>query len=318
MICKPYTEDMQSLWDEAVRCSRNGTFLFQRNFMDYHKDRYTDASLIFLSDKGKAVGLLPACWTEGDTAIASHAGLTYGGFVIPHHTSLVDVGEMFTLAIKYYSKLHAKRFYYKPTPYIYHSEPSDDALYWLFRHNAQLVSRGASQTIDLTQGNIQLSTLRKRKIKRASITSPIISNDIKDLPAYWVLLTEVLDKVHQVAPVHTLEEITLLQCKFRDNIKLYTSIVNDKVEAGVMIFECGKTAHAQYISASDLSREEGILDALLYEVILTYKSTGYKYFDFGISTENCGNVLNIGLTFQKEGFGARTTCYDMYVINLNP
>ena len=316
MICKPYTEDLQSLWDETVKCSRNGTFLFQRNFMDYHKDRFKDASLFFFSDKGKVVGMLPACWIEHDTAIASHGGLTYGGFIIPHHTSLIEVGEMLSLSLKYYRELGAKCFYYKPIPYIYHREPSEEALYWLFRNGAQLVSRAASQTIDLTQGELQLSTLRKRKIKRSAAESPVCSNNLEHLPAYWQLLTEVLKQEHEVKPVHTLEEISLLQNKFPGNIKLYTCLVNERVEAGVLIFECEKTAHAQYISASQLSREEGLLDALLYEVILSYQSRGFKYFDFGISTENGGRYLNTGLVFQKEGFGARTTCYDMYSIAL--
>ena len=130
------------------------------------------------------------------------------------------------------------------------------------------------------------------------------------------MMTEVLEQEHDVKPVHILEEITLLQNKFPGNIKLYTCLVNERVEAGVLIFECEKTAHAQYISASQLSREEGLLDALLYEVILSYQSRGFKYFDFGISTENGGRYLNTGLVFQKEGFGARTTCYDMYSIAL--
>ena len=316
MICKPYTEDLQSLWDETVRCSRNGTFLFQRNFMDYHKDRYKDESLVFLSDKGKVVGVLPACWIENDTTIASHGGLTYGGFIIPHHTSLAEVGEMLSLSLKHYRELGAKCFYYKPTPYIYHSEPSEEALYWLFRNDAQLVSRAASQTIDLRQGELQLSTLRKRKIKRSTTHTPAYSNSPQYLPAYWQLLTDVLKQEHDVKPVHTLEEITLLQNKFPGNIKLYTCLVNERVEAGVLIFEHENTAHAQYISASRLSREAGLLDALLYEVILSYQSKGFKYFDFGISTENGGRYLNTGLAFQKEGFGARTTCYDMYAINL--
>jgi CelD/BcsL family acetyltransferase involved in cellulose biosynthesis len=129
-------------------------------------------------------------------------------------------------------------------------------------------------------------------------------------------LTEVLKQEHDVKPVHTLEEITLLQNKFPGNIKLHTCLVNERVEAGVLIFEHENTAHAQYISASRLSREAGLLDALLYEVILSYQSKGFKYFDFGISTENGGRYLNTGLAFQKEGFGARTTCYDMYAIAL--
>ena len=39
----------------------------------------------------------------------------------------------------------------------------------------------------------------------------------------------------------------------------------------------------------------------------------WPYFDFGRSTENPdGSGLNEPLVFQKEGFGARGLCYDIY------
>ena len=39
-------------------------------------------------------------------------------------------------------------------------------------------------------------------------------------------------------------------------------------------------------------------------------------FDFGISTENGGEFLNQGLIFEKEGFGARSVCYDVYALDI--
>ena len=39
--------------------------------------------------------------------------------------------------------------------------------------------------------------------------------------------------------------------------------------------------------------------------------------DFGISTEHGGDYLNEGLIFQKEGFGARSVCYDCYEVALD-
>ena len=50
---------------------------------------------------------------------------------------------------------------------------------------------------------------------------------------------------------------------------------------------------------------------------LIEKYAGTKeYIDFGISTEQGGNILNEGLAFQKEGFGGRGVCYDCWQINL--
>jgi hypothetical protein len=41
-----------------------------------------------------------------------------------------------------------------------------------------------------------------------------------------------------------------------------------------------------------------------------------KFFDFGTSMNPRSEEINEGLTFQKEGFGARTIVYDTYEIKL--
>ena len=60
-----YEASMARRWDEMVRLSRNGTFLHERGYMDYHSDRFTDCSLVALRDS-KACALLPAC-IDGET-----------------------------------------------------------------------------------------------------------------------------------------------------------------------------------------------------------------------------------------------------------
>ena len=41
----------KELWDQFIRQSKNGTFLFLRDYMDYHTERFTDHSLLFFKDK---------------------------------------------------------------------------------------------------------------------------------------------------------------------------------------------------------------------------------------------------------------------------
>jgi hypothetical protein len=74
-----YSPASQDSWDRFVRGSRNGTFLFLRDYLDYHADRFPDASLLVESG-GRLRALLPA--TLCGEALVSHAGLTYGGFVV--------------------------------------------------------------------------------------------------------------------------------------------------------------------------------------------------------------------------------------------
>ena len=118
-----YTSDLLPIWNQIVADSKNGTFLFDRRFMDYHQARFTDCSILFLKGD-KPVACLPANYSEQDSTIYSHQGLTYGGLLLSRKTSCDDVLEMFSLLKDYYKrKFGATRFVYKPTPYIYHTYP---------------------------------------------------------------------------------------------------------------------------------------------------------------------------------------------------
>ncbi|MGG6545868.1 UNVERIFIED_CONTAM: GNAT family N-acetyltransferase, partial [Prevotella sp. 15_C9] len=39
-----YSAGDKERWDRFVRRSKNGTFLMQRDYMDYHADRFQDCS----------------------------------------------------------------------------------------------------------------------------------------------------------------------------------------------------------------------------------------------------------------------------------
>ena len=43
---KQYTQKQIQEWNEFIGDSRQGTFLFNRYYMDYHADRFQDASLM--------------------------------------------------------------------------------------------------------------------------------------------------------------------------------------------------------------------------------------------------------------------------------
>lgn len=339
-LCQ-YNESFSEIWNNFVDCSRNGTFLFNRHFMDYHKERYVDCSLLFFSGdenkKKKLLGVFPAS-AHGEKII-SHAGLTYGGLILSSFTHAVDVQEMLDLTILYYKEKGYNYLIVKPIPYIYHLQPSDDELYWLFRKNAQLSSRSLSTAINLSSP-LPFSSLRKRKVSsalKAGCQVNLLDPNKKDQKdpsnsfyrewkLYWQLLDSVLHNRHNTHPVHTLNEILQLQQEFPDKIVLATVKDKDNKEilAGTVLFCTTNVVHAQYLASSDVGREIGALDLLLYNIIESLKNTSTcfvspspQYFDFGISTENGGKWLNEGLNFQKEGFGGRSVVYDSYKISLN-
>jgi hypothetical protein len=75
-----YTPDKADIWNRFVAEAKNGTFLFDRNYMDYHSDRFNDHSLMFY-EKNRLLAVLPG-HISGD-GYFTHKGLTLH-LVKPH------------------------------------------------------------------------------------------------------------------------------------------------------------------------------------------------------------------------------------------
>ena len=116
-----YTPDDCQLWDRYVTKARNATFLFYRNYMDYHADRFTDHSLMFFVD-GRLHSILPAN-IVGNT-LYSHQGLTYGGLVMDIDVTAADVIQLFREMNDWLREKGIKRVVYKPVPWVYHQHAS--------------------------------------------------------------------------------------------------------------------------------------------------------------------------------------------------
>lgn len=307
-----YESSMAARWNEFVRLSRNGTLLHERGYMDYHSDRFTDSSLVALRE-GKLCALLPAC-VEGDT-LWSHRGLTYGGWLMPlKHFDATVMIDVMDAACQWMSENGIKRLVYKPVPHIYHRYPCEEDLYALFRHQARLIETNISTTIDLTcplpldRGNKSgLNAARKAGIQ---------VGPSEDWQGYWHLLSSLLDERYGTRPVHTLDEMRLLQSRFPENIKLYTATLHGELLAGVVMYLSHPVAHCQYIGASPQGKDIKALTLLFDHLINESQQQGYRYFDFGISNEDHGRYLNEGLVRQKSRLGGRGIVYNTFEINL--
>lgn len=315
---KEYTHELEQAWNKLVEESKNGTFLIDRRFMDYHSHRFTDCSVMFFNN-GNAIGCFPANYESDSRTVHSHQGLTYGSLVTSKKATTAEVLHMFELLKQYYRDHGAKSIIYKPIPYIYHSYPAEEDRYALFRSDAARATCGVSTVVDLTQP-IPLSTLRKRKAKKAEASGVTIAvasaQDTETYKAYWSILSDALMTRHNVRPVHSTEEMTLLARRFPDNIKLFVARnAQGQIVAGSWVFISKHVVHTQYLAANEYGREAGALDLTIRTIMEQY-SGKKRYMDFGISTEDNGRTLNEGLIHQKEGFGGRAVCYESYRIDL--
>ncbi len=307
-----YDATMAAQWDEFVGQSRNGTMLHHRGYMDYHSDRFTDCSLVAQRD-GKVCALLPAC-VDGDT-LWSHRGLTYGGWLVPFkHFDVTVMVEVMDAACQWMSDNGLRRLVYKPVPHIYHRYPCEEDLYALFRHHAALVETNISTTIDLT---CPLPLDRGNKSgANAARKAGIQVGPSEDWQGYWQLLSSLLDERYGTRPVHTLDEMRLLQGRFPEGIKLYTATLQGELLAGVVMYLSTPVAHCQYIGASPQGKDSKALTLLFEYLIAESQRLGFRYFDFGISNEDHGRYLNEGLVRQKSRLGGRGIAYNTFEIAL--
>lgn len=302
-----YTSDDKAEWDTFVASSKNATFLFMRDYMDYHSDRFTDCSLMIYR-REKLYALFPA--NKEGTTIVSHGGLTYGGLLMNDRATAQDIVETFTCINEKLRSAGITSVVYKPVPWIYHSLPAEEDLYAVFNTcKARLLYRSISSTVSRNTA-VKWHRIRLCGMKKAT-DAGIITREERDPHAFWHILTANLRGKYGVNPVHNVDEMALLMSRFPDNIRLFTAVKDGIQLAGTVLYITRTTVHTQYISASDDGKRLHALDKLIADV-MQMALTDHEYFDFGISTEDHGRVLNSQLIYQKEGFGGRGVCYDTY------
>ncbi|MEA1967686.1 MAG: GNAT family N-acetyltransferase [Thermodesulfobacteriota bacterium] len=306
-----YKFSQKKIWDQFVENSKNGTFLFFRDYMDYHSDRFQDYSLMIKNDKAKLIAILPA--NSSNDNIISHEGLTYGGFIVDKKMKTPIMLDLFESVLEFLKKHGFKSLVYKTVPHIYHKLPAEEDLYALFLCNAKLLRRDVMSVID-SRFPLKFQEQRRRGLQKARKYGFYVkqSDDFKN---YWDILSNNLSKKHSKEPVHSLEEIILLHNRFPGNIKLFACFQDSLMLAGAVVYESQNAVHIQYISSSEQGQTSGALD-LTFNYLINEIYPDKYYFDFGISNESDGWYLNKGLVDQKEGFGARTIVHSHYNVDL--
>lgn len=306
-----YVPEYADEWNQFVAESKNGVFLFDRRYMDYHSDRFNDHSLMFYAD-GRLLAVLPA-HLSGDT-LCSHNGLTYGGLVMSPRLTVVQTMLLFREMNEYLRSQGIRRVSYKVIPWIYHRLSAEEDLYALYHEcHARIVARDFATNIYLSAG-LRWERVRRRGVVRARNAGVVVERS-DSYEAFWQVLADNLMNKYGVKPVHSLQEIELLHGRFPKNIQLYQAVREGEVLGGVVLYISSQVVHAQYSSATPGGKKLGVIDLLYDKIFNDYRD--YPYFDFGRSTEHPdGSGLNENLVFQKEGYGGRGLCYDIYQYDL--
>jgi hypothetical protein len=305
-----YSAQHKQAWNSFVAEAKNATFLFYRDYMEYHSDRFKDSSLMVFHN-GKLAALLPANFCAPDTVV-SHGGLTYGGLVLRRRVTLEESLEVLYWVLRDLHEQGCERLLYKRMPSFYNTIPDDDVPYGLFLMDARLYRRDCALVINQAD-RFRFSKCRKRWIHKAQRLGVQVVQDTSFVPFWEQVLVPRLAHRYHVRPTHSVEEITLLGLRFPENIKQFSAYYEDEIVAGTTIFETPTVAHTQYIAVTDKGAELGALD-YLFGWLIEERYKNKRYFDFGICNERDSYGLNHGLLHWKQGFSARVYAHDFYEI----
>jgi hypothetical protein len=204
------------------------------------------------------------------------------------------------------------RLVYKAIPHIYHRVPAEEDLYALNRLGARLVRRDVSCTIRMAE-RLPLAKGRKWTARKTQ-TAGLEVGESRDFRAFMAVEEEHLRAKYGTRPTHTAAELEMLAGRFPENIRLFAARRAGELLAGVVVYQSCRVAHTQYIAATAEGFAAGATDAI-FHYLFEEVYPGIAYFDFGISTEDEGRYLNVGLIENKESYGARAVCHDFYELD---
>ncbi len=302
-----YETSKKNEWNAFVKQSPNNSFLFYRDYMDYHAEKFDDFSLMLYSNN-TLTALLPANKVEKN--VYSHQGLTYGGLILSqqsHYLYLID----YLNSINSYLRLKGiDHLIIKKAPYFYNENLEQKTELLLLRNNTKLHTN-LGVAIHCNSFKYPKPNLSKKKL---SLYKPQISDDINK---FWDILSAHLKNKYNTLPVHSLSEIKQLSEKFPDNIKLL-ALINEEtgeMDAGSLLYINNNIVKTQYISSTLSGRKNRASDALYYNLIKLFEKT-HSFIDFGTCDDSDGNI-NINLLKAKEKFGADTFPIFTFTIDTN-
>lgn len=306
---KIYQKNDYNDWNAFIGQAKNATFLFHRDFMEYHSDRFQDYSLIVL-DGEKWVAVLPA--NVVGNQVFSHQGLTYGGLVYLGKTGAALVEIILDVILIFLKENKIQNLFLKLIPDFYQLRSSNEIHYFLFQKKADIVKRSMNLVVDYNKP-LQISKSKLKHFRRVSELG-ITIEETEDCTSFWnEILMPRLQEKHQVNPVHSLEEINLLKSRFPQNIKQINAYYEGEIVAGITLFCSNQVVKSQYGATSSKGESVRALDYLFINLIEKYASE-YSFFDMGIVDDNAS--YNKGLLKQKEELGCAVYVQDVYKITV--
>lgn len=308
-----YKEEEKELWDKFVdEKSMNGLFLSTRKFINYHPlGKFKDAS-ICVKKGNELVCVILGCEVvdEDGKSFFAHKGTSYGGITISKNIyTSSKISDLITEIECFLMHNGFKKVFFKLVPALYQKEETTLLDYFL-------VNRGYKQFSELNfyipvnrvKNDITtiFSSEKRREYKKA-VANGLIFKELKDdneIEQYYDLLVSNLRRLN-VMPVHSFEDLLKIRNLFLDRVSFFGVYYNDIMIAGSMLFKyTDNIMHTQYLSSNQEFQHLFPMSFLMYHLIDRTKEDGLDILSLGISTEDRGKIINIGLASFKESVGA--------------
>ncbi len=309
-----YEEKHRQRWDDFVAQANQGTLFHTRAFLAYHPPaRFTDASLLFFK-KEKLLAVFPAASLRDGAGmlLRSHPGASFGGLVTMPEMTMRDLECIINQLLAYSRRQQYSAIALTLPPHIYFSRASQELEFLLYRAGFRYQQRELTHFLDLRsldrKFSENFSAEFSRKIRRARQLG-IIVREGDDLPAFYHILQKNMRDKHNVAPVHTLEELLDLRQRLPERIRLFAAYSQGKMIAGILLFLCNaRAALAFYISQLAAYQQYRPVNLLCHETAQWCAEQGLSYFDFGTST--LLGEINWGLVDFRQAAGAHAAFRD--------
>ena len=308
-----YTAKHKKIWDDFLAVDPRYSFLFYRDFMEHHKDRFEDYSLMIFHD-ATLIGLFPAALTN-QNQIQSHSGLSYGGLLYDSNTFERDfVSEMYQAIIAFLNKKGITKVNIKLPPSFYNTGIAEqtDVIKQL---KGDMEKSFLSMAVDMTRAlKIHKSKLKRYKNRKLKMEFSIHNNnDFKD---FWTnVLIPCLHEKHQASPVHSCSEIESLHEYFPNTIVQWNLYYEDIIIAGITLFIKNNIVRSQY-GATRLGYERlAPLDYLYIYLMELYSEKGFQFFDMGSIPPSNDLTYPQGLVNYKKELGCDIYAQHQFVMS---
>jgi hypothetical protein len=306
---KRYTPEMKQVWDRFIAAAKNGSFLFLRDYMDYHNDRFDDHSLMFWIE-GRLMACLPA--NRVGATLHSHQGLTYGGIMMCEDIRLHQAHAIAKGLRRHMIADALIELVYRPSPHIYHRLPSEEDIEALASLGARVAGTKAVCALRLDR-QPSVSENRRRDLALFRTTGHVVRRSFA-FREFMAFVADRLRERHGGKPVHSGEEIERLALRFPEHIQLYAVERGSGFAAGWIVYRNAECAKLQYVAHDVWAMGNGAGTAIAHYVLSEVLPPG-SWFEFGHSVQPSG-AINEGVHAFKESLGGRTIQVREYALTV--